>query len=919
NTATLDVDQSAGGGSRLGIGGTLENAQGATLNIGNGSIAQSTTVTAAGFSNFGTLNLTGTATTSALLDVTGAAAADPFVPASGVLASGIYNLTNEAQIEYAGPGIGEIGPGVTLNLNGTVADVSASGLTPNTASGTNSALDTLAANAGTFQLSNGGSVSTNAGLGLINSGVMDLDASGQGGSTVATGGTLTNSFGGEILLGNGNITKPTTVTVNGSLEVFGGSGVSCQTFACGPALLELNGAPAVQAALAVTGAAPDTLTGIYSLTGDALLKYGSGGITAIAGALELAPASLTLVGPNARIALAGSTSASSALAGLSMNGGSLTLVAGAQVTTSPAVNFVNSGSVSVDGQPGESGGSALNIGGTIENTSGATIDVGNGNISASSKIAAAGFALDILSGNVTVTGQNPGSGSAAAVLSLANGITGIAYNDALTLSNSNSYVALSGTSPLSNSGLSGLASNDGTFTIAGGAAVSTNPGLDFNNNGGVVTVDASAVSSGGATSFTIGGALDNSAALDIVNSGSTGSSTAEFTAAGLDNSGTIQLTGGSSSHTATLTLNGGAVNAGTVDIGDPNAMGSDNFASLEVAVGSSYTQEAGINGQTIVNGVLRAGNVQIAGGLIEGAGMVEGAVVDSGAIEGGLGNEPGGLAISGNYTQTASGILYQSINGISSGQFSSLNVGGNATAGGLLAITTPGYGFSFAQGQTFDILNITSTSGSVSGSFSGLAYDGLLSSGPQLNLGDGLALDLTYNSNDAVLSVVNYTVPTSADIWDTGTGTWSATNTANWASGAPPSSASDVILGTSTGGTVTLDPSVSGTTINSLTVTGAYTLAYGAPNESLATNTAINIDRGGEVDLENSGDTLATGKGGGNGNLTSFGTLDLANGATATVGGVLENFATLGVTNGAALTVTGEFINGSPGGRVYQP
>ncbi len=917
NSGTLNVDQTSGGGSRLGVGGTLQSAQGATLNIGNGSIAQSTTVTAAGFSNFGTLNLTGTATTSALLDVTGAAASDPFVPASGVLASGIYNLTNEAQIEYAGPGIGEIGPGVTLNLNGAAAGVSTNGLTPNTATGTNSALDTLAANAGTFQLSNGGSVSTNAGLGLINSGVMDLDASGQGGSTVATGGTLTNYFGGEILLGNGNITKPTTVTVNGSLEVFGGSGVSCQTFACGPALLELNGAPAVQAALAVTGAAPDTLTGIYSLTGDALLEYGSGGITTIAGTFGLAPGSLTLGGANARIALAGSTSASSALAGLSMNGGSLTLVAGAQVTTSPGVNFVNSGSVSVDGQPGESGGSALNIGGTIENTSGATIDVGNGNISASSKIGAAGFALDILSGNVTVTGQNPGSGSAAAVLSLANGISDIAYNSALTLSNSNSYLALSGTSPLSNTGLTGIASNEGTFTIAGGAAVSTNPGLDFNNNGGVVTVDASAVSSGGATSFAIGGALDNSAALDIVNSGSTGSSTAELTAAGLDNNGTIQLTGHSSSHTATLTVNGGALNAGTVDIGDPNAMGSDNFASLEVAVGSSYTQQAGINGQTIVNGLLTAGSVQIAGGLIEGGGTVEGAVVNSGAIEGGLGNEPGGLAISGNYTQAASGILYQNITGISSGQFSSLNVGGNAIAGGLLAITTP-YGFSFAQGQTFDILNITSTSGSISGSFSGLEYNGLLSSGPQLNLGDGLALDLTYNSNDAVLSVVNYTVPTSADIWDTGTGTWSATNTANWASGAPPSSASDVILGNSTGGTVTLDPSVSGTTINSLTVTGAYTLAYGAPNESLATNTAINIDRGGEVDLENSGDTLATGNGGGNGNLTNFGTLDLANGATATVGGVLENFATLGVTNGAALTVTGDFINGSPGGRLYQ-
>ena len=914
NAGTLGVDPSYGGGSTLGVGGTLENAHGATLSLGNASIVQASTVSAAGLSNYGTLSLVGTATTGALLEVTGAAAANPFVAASGVLGSGTYNLTNEAQIEYAGPGIGEIAPGVTLNLNGAVAGVSATSLTPNTASGTNSAFNTLAVNAGTLELSNGGSLSTDSGLGLVNGGVMNLDSSGQGGSNVGIGGTLTSVFDSELMIGNTSIARPTTVTVNGSLNEYSGSATSCVEYACGPSLLELQGAPTVQATLNVTGAAPGALTGIYVLSGDALLEYGSGGITAIAGSFGLGSSSLTLVGPSARIGLAASASSSSALAGLAMNGGSLTLASGAQVTTNAGVNFVNSGSVNIDSPAGGgAGGSALSIGGTIENTNNAPLSVGNAGMTSSSTVAAAGFALNTVSGSVAIIGHTPGNGSATAALILTNGITAIGSDSSLGIANSNSFVALAGSSPLSNSGLGGLTRNAGTLTLADGAQVTTDSGLEFDNGRGIVTVDAAALVSG-TTSFTIGGALENGAVFDVGNGGTNGSSSASVVAAGLDNYGSIGLTGTVSSHTATLTVNGSAINAGTIDIGDGLTANSDNFATLEVAGGGSFTQEAGQSGGTVVDGTLKAGSVDVAGGLLDGGGTIDGNLVNAGGIEGGAPFTPGGLAISGNYSQTAAGVLYQTVNGVSNGQFGSLNVGGDLAAGGLLAITAPGYGFAFAKGQSFDILNITSTSGKISGTFAGLEYDGMVSSGLPLNIGNGLGLELTYNSNDVVLSVIGYTAPASADLWNAGAGAWSTSSAADWSGGSLPTAASDVILGSATGGTVTLDPSVSGTTVNSLTVTSGYTLAYGAAGESLASRTAVNLDAGATLDLQNSGDTLATGQGGGNGNLTSFGTLSLANGAGAGIGGALSNFGALTVTSGAALTVSGDFVNGEPGG-----
>ncbi len=910
NTGTVDVDQTQAGGSTVGIGGMLQNGQGATFNIGNSAITKPTTVTSVFFSNYGTLNITGSSGTQALLDVTAQEFANPFLPASGALTSGTYNLTNDAEIEYLGPGIAAIGNGVTVNLNGANASINATNLAPNAASGTNSALNTLAANAGQFDLSNGGSLGTNAGLNLTNSGVMELDSSGQGGSTVSFGGAVTNSYSAALFIGNSNITNPTTVTVNGPLINDG----SVSTPGPGNASIVLTGAANVQTTLNVAGAAPGTLIGNYSVSNDALLEYGSGGITTIAGVLGGGSGSLTLYGSNARVGLAGGTSSNSALTGLSDNGGSLTLGNGATVSTSAGLNFVNSGGVNVDAPNMGSGGSSLSIGGTIENVNGGALTVGNTGITSSSTLSAAGFALNALTASVSVAGENPGSGSNTAALILGNGITSISYHGSLTLSNSNSYVALSGTSPLSNNGLSGLASNAGTFTIQDGVNVSTNPGLDLTNDD-TITVDAGALTSG-STSLNIGGVLDNNGVMQISNSGNIGSSTAAVTAVGLNNTGTINLVGATAGHTATLAVHGNVSTLGGVNVGSPSIGFGGNFATLAVAGGGSYTQIAGSGGgTTTVTGTLTAATVNVDSGMLQGAGTINGNVLNRGAMEGGITSTASGLAINGNYTQAGTGALYQVVNGISNGQFSSLNVHGNAILTGALDIGTPS-GFTFTQGQTFDILDVTSTTGTVSGAFSGLEYKGQLASGPMLNIGGGLALDLTYNSNDVVLSVGSFVPSATADIWNTGAGTCSTADTSAWSAGAIPAPISDVTIGNSTGGIVTLDAGVSPVAVNTLTVTNGYTLSFGAASEDLTANASANIAAGGEIDIENGGDTLATGQGGSNGNLTNVGTLNAANGAALNVGGggILTNAGTLSVQNGATLTVAGDFINGLPAG-----
>ena len=87
---------------------------------------------------------------------------------------------------------------------------------------------------------------------------------GAGGSRLTIGGTLTNS--GSFDIGSTSLTKATTVTAAGLAST---------------GTINLNGGTTATATLDITGAAPTTLSGTYYLSGDALLEFGSGGVTAI--------------------------------------------------------------------------------------------------------------------------------------------------------------------------------------------------------------------------------------------------------------------------------------------------------------------------------------------------------------------------------------------------------------------------------------------------------------------------------------------------------------------------------------------------------------------------------------------------------------------------------------------------------------
>ena len=172
---------------------------------------------------------------------------------------------------------------------------------------------------------------------------MQVDYGGAGGSTLTIGGTLTNN--GTLDIGNTSLTKATTVTAAGLANT---------------GTINLTGGTTAAATLDITGAAPATLDGTYSLSGDALLEFGSGGMTAIGSG-----ASLTLNGAKALVALSSALTTDSALTGLASNAGTLVLENGPALTTTVGLN--NTGHLDVDVNYGGSGGSSLTIGGTLTN------------------------------------------------------------------------------------------------------------------------------------------------------------------------------------------------------------------------------------------------------------------------------------------------------------------------------------------------------------------------------------------------------------------------------------------------------------------------------------------------------------------------------------------------------------------------
>ena len=81
--------------------------------------------------------------------------------------------------------------------------------------------------------------------------------------------------------------------------------------------IELTGGAATMATLDITAAAPATLGGTFDLSGDALLEFASGGITAIGAGC------IFLNGAKSLVALSTALTTDSALTGLASNSGTV--------------------------------------------------------------------------------------------------------------------------------------------------------------------------------------------------------------------------------------------------------------------------------------------------------------------------------------------------------------------------------------------------------------------------------------------------------------------------------------------------------------------------------------------------------------------------------------------------------------------
>jgi hypothetical protein len=331
----------------------------------------------------------------------------------------------------------------------------------------------------------------------------------------------------------------------------------------------------------------------------------------------------------------------------------------------------------------------------------------------------------------------------------------VGSGDSVRLDNGQS-LTIAGATTIKNGGTIVLGSTGGTteLVIGGNVTLSGGGTLSMSNSSG----NALLSSSGGAT-------LTNAAGHTIEGSGSLGGGAMSLDNQGtvlanqsnplsidpgghniVTNSGTFQVNGGS-----TLQVSGNFTTAGTVNIGQAN---SPSGSLLQMVGAHDYLQTGGLTNLATAGSTLAvaAGQaVQIQGGTLQGSGTIEGNLVNAATVHPGDG--PGILTVTGNYSQSAAGILDVQIGGADPGTgFAQLNIGGTAALDGMLELSLIN-GFTPFTGETFVIL----TSGGLSGRF----LDNIIQDG---NVTFTVEYSPTGYPNDVVLNASVAAVPQPTSI-----------------------------------------------------------------------------------------------------------------------------------------------------------
>ena len=343
----------------------------------------------------------------------------------------------------------------------------------------------------------------------------------------------------------------------------------------------------------------------------------------------------------------------------------------------------------------------------------------------------------LLEGGVVVTGGTL-SGTSGGVIETPSGQTATLNG----VTNSGAYVMANN----STTTLSGKITNNGTIS------------LDSTGDQTVAMIVAGGATLAGSGTLTLGtggpNIIEGSTGKEFLTNVNTIQGAGTIKNVGLINNGTILANAGTLAIAPTVQLYGFTNNASLiVDSGSAvNITGPvklsfqttgtvmiSSGATLSVGGSSAFTQT---KGTTTVDGNLSAANgIFISGGTLNGnGGALTGNLSLAGAVlsPGDGANKVGELTVSGAYSQTSTSFLDIDLGGTSSGTFDVLNINGSASLHGTLNVDAL-TGFTPTVGETFDILNYSSETGS----FSTVACT--------FSNGDGCSV--TYNGTDAVLTI----------------------------------------------------------------------------------------------------------------------------------------------------------------------
>ncbi len=517
---------------------------------------------------------------------------------------------------------------------------------------------------------------------LPTGGTIDLQA---GTLTLNNGGTLPS--GASLTVSGGNLSSPATFNNAGSVTTTAGS-------------ISLAGGGTHSGAFTANGGSINFAGGTHNLADGSLLD-GPGSYAHSGGSLLLTgTASGTTIGSSANIDLNimafGGT-------GKLTNAGSIAGSGGVHIPgdfTNLAGATANLSNVTIDGSLYNHGqfnvGGTVTVGGPVANQLGGTMSVPGATLLDMTDPAGL---FTWVSGTIQGTGtlgfsgggtfQFGGTGSR-----VIDGMN-FAFNN-LTLPNGSLTVqsgslTLTGTTLIPTGTTLGLAggtfTNNSTLDVAGSFSLT---GGSFTGSGAInMTGGAMSVSPASPIAWTNTGLLTNTGSLAFTDTTVTNQ---------IDNQGTVSLAG-TTTFTQTFT------NTGTLDVGSSTA----SFPSGLVQ--NSGTLQLGVSAASPGNVTTGGSGFQLNSGNVGGTGTINGNVVMAGGTLT-PGFSPGALTINGNLTLTPATVTTIELGGLTQGSgYDFIHVLGNAALNGTLNVAGFG-GFVPGAGQTFDIMQFASSSGS---------------------------------------------------------------------------------------------------------------------------------------------------------------------------------------------------------------